>query len=176
MTIASVIKGTIALLSTPIFLLSLSAKADSESLHFRLNASAEIEAVVVGLLTNECGFRFLPATSITIVGGSISIDSPNVAPPPCFMPIVPPRPYEVIANLGVLPASSYSVTWTQGPSVLSAPLIPARLSATAVPVPIFGPFGLLLTAIFVGLFGAYAVPNPSVNRTLRIKPRKSGYL
>ena len=149
------VKGTLALLTIAVSLLSTPAMADSESLSFRRTPSGEIEAVVSGLLTNECGFRFLAPTSVTIVGGSIAIVSPNIPPLPCFTPIVPPRPYEIVANLGLLPASSYAVTWTQGPTVLSAQLSPADLAPVAVPT--LGQYALILTALALGWIGAGTV-------------------
>ncbi len=151
MKTSRVIKRIAAAFSIALSLLSQYAMADSESLFFRQNPSGEIEAVVSGLRTNLCGFVFVPPTSIAIVGSSISIVSPNVPPPPCFIPITPPQPYEVVANLGVLSGASYSVTWTQG-VVLSAQLFPAALAARAVPT--IGPYGLLLTAVLIGLLGA----------------------
>lgn len=137
-----------AAFSVALAVLSRCAMADGESLSFRLTPSGEVEAVVSGLRTNHCGFTFVPATSTAIVGSSISI---NVPPPPCNMPIVPPQPYEVVANLGVLAGASYTVTWTQG-VVLSAQLVPAWLLPRAIPA--LGTYGLMLTAVLIALLGA----------------------
>lgn len=123
----------------------ISARADNEVLTFRQNASGQVEAVVSGLITNQCGFRFLPATSIAIGASTIAIASPDVAPLPCSTPIVPPQPYEVVAGLGGLVAPSYAVTWTQGTVVLAAQLTPAALSPPAIPT--LGLPGLVLMAL-----------------------------
>jgi hypothetical protein len=151
MKASRVINGNAAAFCIALSLLSQSAVADSESLSFRLTSSGQVEAVVSGLRTNQCGFVFLPATSIAIVGNSISITSPNPPPPPCDMPIVPPQPYEVVANLGVLTEASYSVTWTKG-VVLSAQLVLASLGPQAVPA--LNTHGLVLIAMLIGLLGA----------------------
>ena len=97
-------------------LLPLPAIAANEVLYFRLNPAGEVEAVVAGVLDDLCGaYRFLPPSSITVSGTTIAIVSPHVIPPPCSLP-VPPFGYEVIANLGVLTAPVYSVSWTRAPS------------------------------------------------------------
>lgn len=140
------------LLTVALSLLSQSTMADNETLSFRRNSAGEIQAVVAGVLTNECGVRFGPPTSITIARDTITIISSYPPPPPCVVPIVPPRPYEAVANLGVLAGPSYSVTWT-GPGlvVLSAQLSPASLIPTQVPT--LGPYALTLMALCIGLAG-----------------------
>src|SRR5215472_10168570 len=40
-----------------LLLLPLRALADSESMSFRVNINGDVEAVIAGVLSNECGFR-----------------------------------------------------------------------------------------------------------------------
>jgi len=131
----------------------LPASADSEVLSFRLTSTGEVEAVVSGLLSNECGYRFnASAPSVTVTATTIAIVTPDIPPPPCFTPIVPPRPYEVAVNLGILPSPRYSATWTQGPFVLTALLTTAALAPRAVPT--LGGSALFGMALLVLLAGA----------------------
>lgn len=141
---------------TALFVVALSLAAQSalainETLYFRLTSSGAVEAVVAGEDYFGCIPRFLPPTSVAITGTSIAITSPVVPLLPCFPPPPPYPRYEVVANLGVLSAPLYSVTWTMGPTVLSASLSPGSLSPQGIPT--LGNFTLLTMTLLIAFFG-----------------------
>jgi hypothetical protein len=127
------------------------ARALNESLFFRLTSSGEVEAVVAGDNAGGCAARFLPPTSIAIIGNVVTIVSPDLPLNPCVPPGPPYPRFEVVANLGTLTAPLYIVTWSQGPSVLTAALSPAALAPQSVPT--LGAGSLLATALLLAFLG-----------------------
>ncbi|HEX4332265.1 MAG TPA: hypothetical protein VH040_09010, partial [Usitatibacter sp.] len=101
------------------------ALAYQESLSFRLNSGGDVEAVISGI-TDYCGLQFVGPSAITRTGNDIEISSPDTEYP-CF--VAPPfSAYQVVANLGPLDsASTYHVTWSEGPAMLAGQVSPGML-------------------------------------------------
>lgn len=119
-----------------------------ESLSFRASSSGGIEAVVSGLSDGPgCRPQLLPPSSVDIRGSSISITSPNDEPG-CFIPQYS-RPYEVVAELGVLPEPRYDVSWTDASDFLhvSGSVATGNVSGVAVSLPVRSDWALILLAV-----------------------------
>ena len=112
--------GLLVSLATP------AARAADEVLSLRVG-TAGYEAVITGLRDNECAYLVNDQALVSVQGSAVSIVTPAIVPPPCFLPIVPPQPYSVVVTIGSLPAGQYTVTWRQDALIdLSAPLsVPA---------------------------------------------------
>ena len=131
------------------------ALALNEALFFRLSPAGTIEAVVAGDDAGPCAFKFRPPTSVVVTGSSIAITTPNFPLLPCLPPPPPHPRYEVVANLGALPAPLYSVSWTMGITVLSSSLSPGSLLPQGIPT--LSSWGLLALALAVVMLGVRRV-------------------
>lgn len=88
------------------------AHASEESLTFRRGTDGRYLAVIDGISDGPgCVPEYLPPESVDVVGDAITAISPEDATG-CFLPLAP-RPYEVVADLGLLFEAHYDVTWTQ---------------------------------------------------------------
>jgi hypothetical protein len=149
------------LLASALFLLGSTAQASEEILSFRQSSAGGIEAVVSGRNDGPgCAPEFVPPSSVVVNDAVVTITSPDIADS-CTLPL-PPVPYEVVADLGVLIGDRYDVTWEQGPLSVSAVLVPAAVvGGPAAPVPMLslpGILALLLSVIaFAMVFGANVV-------------------
>jgi hypothetical protein len=123
---------------------SASLFAYSETLSFRRTPSGTIEAVVSGYNDGPfCETEFVPPTSISISGTTISIESPYTAYF-CGLPFTPSR-YSVTADLGALTGGPYQVTWTEGPLSVSGTLVPDSL--VPISIPTLSTFALTVLAL-----------------------------
>lgn len=133
------------------------AHALDESLSFRPSPIGGIEAVVSGRSDGPgCEVEFLPPSSIEVDGTSISIASPY-DDRGCFLPMAP-VPYEVVAELGVLAAPSYDVTWTQNSLELHGTLVPGSLAGGIVALPMLSPAALIVLGLLLWVAGLVALP------------------
>ena len=102
----------IAIVGSLFCLLVLSENVAGESLTFRRAADGRFLAAIDGYSDGPgCAPQFLPAASIEIIDDAITISSP-ADEGGCFIPRGQ-RPYEVLADLGMLSGARYDVTWTQ---------------------------------------------------------------
>src|SRR5690349_7651267 len=114
------------LLGIVLTVISASSFAYNESLSFHLTQAGTIEAVISGLSDGpECKTEFISPISMVVSGNAVTITSPYTDYF-CGLPL-PPAPYQVTADLGTLSGPSYQVTWTEGPLVVSAMLVPDAL-------------------------------------------------
>ena len=97
-----------------LFSFSPNAAAVDEQLSVRFAGGGQVQAVVAGWIDNLCGAVIFPPQEITRTGMHILVESPDIIPLPCDIPIVPPEPYEVTADPGVLEPGNYTMTWRQG--------------------------------------------------------------
>jgi hypothetical protein len=89
-----------------------SAHASDESLTFRKASDGRFVAAIDGISDGSgCAPEYQPVASVDVADGVIAIDSPEDALG-CFIPMTP-RPYEVLADLGVLSGDRYDVVWSQ---------------------------------------------------------------
>jgi hypothetical protein len=95
-----------------LFAVFASAHASDESLTFRKSSDGRFLAAIDGISDGPgCAPEYQPPASVEDVDGSITVTSPEDALG-CFIPL-DHRPYEVLADLGVLMGDRYDVTWTQ---------------------------------------------------------------
>ena len=127
--------------------LSQSAIGADEVLSVRIGTDGTVNAVVAGVLNGECDPRVILPEAVTSVGTAFSVTSQNTPPPPCAIPIVPPRPYESVATLGVLGPGTYSVSWVQSGFFSST----INFSVPAAPMVIPSVSLLSLIALIVAL-------------------------
>ncbi len=132
----------------------LVAHAYDESLSFRLGLTGDVLAVASGT-TDTCSLYFHEPDTVTRSAEAISIASDPVIY--CLLP-TSPFPYEVVANLGPLPAGRYEVTWRQGVASVTATLDTRTLVAPTVARIQGGDQQLALAA--------FALPRPFVVRVL----------
>ncbi len=126
------------------------AHALDEALSFRRSPLGGFEAVVSGRSDGPgCELEFLPPASVQVDGTSISITSP-FDDRGCFLPMAP-VPYQVVAELGVLAAPSYDVTWTQNSLQLSGTLVTGSVGG-AVSLPAISSWYMAI--LVLSLFGS----------------------
>jgi hypothetical protein len=125
--------------------------AYNETLSFRITPSGTIEAVVSGLNDGpSCQTEFVPPNSVIVGSNTITITSPYTFYF-CGLPASPVH-YEVVADLGVLTGSSYQVTWSEGPLMVSATLVPSALTPNDPnPVPAMSWPSIVMSALAVAL-------------------------
>lgn len=141
-------------LSVMLLLLSPRAIAGSEHLDFsplQPIAGQPVLAVLSGVLT-ACTFVTPPV--ITRVGNQINLTSTLISPSP---PVVCPAvlgPYTVTANLGLLPAGTYVVTWSVNPSANSVtPQTRTLIITNPSPIPASSTASLALAAASILAIG-----------------------
>lgn len=127
--------------------LSQYALGADEVLSDRVGVDGQVEAVVSGVLNDECAPRVNSPESVTSTGTEFSVVSSDKPLPPCVIPLDPPQPYEVVADLGVLEPGSYSVSWVQ-PGFFSSSI---EFSVPQAPVGVPSTSWFSLVALVVAL-------------------------
>jgi hypothetical protein len=147
----------------PAIMASPNVLADFETLSVRSDSQGNWQAVISGLLTNACGFQFYPPNSIVKTDSSFVITSTN-AFPQCYVPWIPPVPYETVAPLGRLPIGNYFVLWTVGGFGKST-----SFSVLPTPVPTLSRLSLMLTIVVLAICGLH-LTRRSTGRTVGGRP------
>lgn len=157
------VKITYVVISMLLLCLSRNAVAANEVMTIQIVDGGTVEVVVSGLLFDDCANRVNPPIDIVSTGSHFYVTSPNPLLPACVIPLDPPQPYSVVAQLGVLDPGSYSVTWVQSLFFnstinFSVSATPQVISTTGVVGIIAMVFGILLAVPFNYTF------KPSVRR------------
>lgn len=128
------------------------------------------------------GFVFCPETAkiitrVSVVGTSITLDLESFASPGGFI-----RPFcdGNTVSLGVLQAGTYTVTarivfsnGNVGSTVLASQLLVDAAAAEPTAIPLFGPFGVIASAIMLALVGGWFLRVPSEHKSKSIGPNGS---
>ena len=124
--------------------------------------SGLVQSVVSGLRVDRCAPQVVQPTSISVAAGQVSVEGPFLTWPPCVLPIVPPQPYSVVAEVGMLPPGEYSLSWTQGDWFSS----PARfvVPSAARSIPSTSTLSVLILALAAALLACLV---PAAHRRLR---------
>jgi len=133
------------------FLISGLAHATSHVLTVRQLPNSAYEAVINYDSSDFCDPTVNSASSIQIVGFEVLIESPPLNAITCITPVPPTIFYEKTANIGVLAAGNYTVSWVQPESFsLTTPFI-ASGSASQAPsaIPSSSPWSILLLVLCV---------------------------
>ena len=141
----------VIVLSVMLLLLSPRAIASSEHLDFSPSqpiAGQPVIAVLSGISGSSC--RFINPPVITRVGNQIDLTSTPFVSSSSLSCLTVLSPYTATANLGLLPAGTYVVTWSVNPSINSfTPQTRTLIVTNPSPIPASSTASLALAAVSI---------------------------